>query len=378
MNNPFYISGIIPEPYFCDREKETQNIVDTLMNQGDVLLTSARRMGKTQLIRHIFEQASIKEKYYTFYIDIYATSDLGEMVFLMGKEIFKTLVPKGRRALKYFWENVRSISAGFSIDPISGKPRFDLKLGEIYTPELTLEEICQYLESADKPCIFAIDEFQQITRYRQTHTEALLRSCVQKMNNCRFIFSGSDRHILEQMFSSYSKPFYNSAKAVYLDRIEKEAYLRFVIGNFSENGKSISEDAVSYCYDLFEGYTYYMQKTFHELFPQISAGAAATKESVDGTIRGIIDEGSHAFSELTAQLSIAQKGLLCAIAQAGKARSVTSGSFVKANALTSPSSVQKSLATLLNLQLISYQLTPGGKEYFVADKFMERWLKETY
>lgn len=67
MNNPFYISGIIPEPYFCDREKETQNIVDTLMNQGDVLLTSARRMGKTQLIRHIFEQASIKEKYYTFY-----------------------------------------------------------------------------------------------------------------------------------------------------------------------------------------------------------------------------------------------------------------------------------------------------------------------
>lgn len=378
MNNPFYISGIIPEPYFCDREKETQNIVDTLMNQGDVLLTSARRMGKTQLIRHIFEQASIKEKYYTFYIDIYATSDLGEMVFLMGKEIFKTLVSKGRRALKYFWENVRSISAGFSIDPISGKPRFDLKLGEIYTPELTLEEICQYLESADKPCIFAIDEFQQITRYRQTNTEALLRSCVQKMNNCRFIFSGSDRHILEQMFSSYSKPFYNSAKAVYLDRIEKEAYLRFVIGNFSENGKSISEDAVSYCYDLFEGYTYYMQKTFHELFPQISAGAAATKESVDGTIRGIIDEGSHAFSELTAQLSIAQKGLLCAIAQAGKARSVTSGSFVKANALTSPSSVQKSLATLLALQLISYQLTPHGKEYFVADKFMELWLKETY
>ena len=378
MNNPFYISGIIPEPYFCDRKKETQNIVDTLMNQGDVLLTSARRMGKTQLIRHIFEQESIKEEYYTFYIDIYATSDLSEMVFLMGKEIFKTLVPKGRRALKYFWENVRSISAGFNIDPISGKPRFDLKLGEIYTPELTLEEICQYLESADKPCIFAIDEFQQITRYRQTNTEALLRSCVQKMNNCRFIFSGSDRHILEQMFSSYSKPFYNSAKAVYLDRIEKEAYLRFVIGKFSENGKSISEDAVSYCYDLFEGYTYYMQKTFHELFPQISAGAAATKESVDGTIRGIIDEGSHAFSELTAQLSIAQKGLLCAIAQAGKARSVTSGSFVKANALTSPSSVQKSLATLLALQLISYQLTPGGKEYFVADKFMELWLKETY
>ena len=378
MNNPFYISGIIPEPYFCDREKETKTIVDTLKNQGDILLTSARRMGKTQLIRHIFEQESIKEEYYTFYIDIYATSDLSEMVFLMGKEIFKTLVPKGRRALKYFWDNVRSISAGFSIDPISGKPRFDLKLGEINTPELTLEEICQYLESADKPCIFAIDEFQQITRYRQANTEALLRSCVQKMNNCRFIFSGSDRHILEQMFSSYSKPFYNSAKPVYLDRIEKGDYLQFVIRHFSENEKNISEDAVSYCYDLFEGYTYYMQKTFHELFPQIPAGGKATKDSVNNTVHGILDEGAHAFGELTAQLSIAQKGLLCAIAKAGKARNVTSGSFVKSNALPSPSSVQKSLATLLDLQLISFQLSPHGKEYFVADKFMELWLKETY
>lgn len=378
MNNPFYISGIIPEPYFCDREKETKTIVDTLKNQGDILLTSARRMGKTQLIRHIFEQESIKEEYYTFYIDIYATSDLSEMVFLMGKEIFKTLVPKGRRALKYFWNNVRSISAGFSIDPISGKPRFDLKLGEINTPELTLEEICQYLESADKPCIFAIDEFQQITRYRQANTEALLRSCVQKMNNCRFIFSGSDRHILEQMFSSYSKPFYNSAKPVHLDRIEKRDYLQFVIRHFSEKEKNISEDAVSYCYDLFEGYTYYMQKTFHELFPQIPAGGKATKDSVNNTVHGILDEGAHAFAELTAQLSIAQKGLLCAIAKAGKARSVTSGSFVKSNALPSPSSVQKSLAALLDLQLISYQLTPHGKEYFVADKFMELWLKETY
>ena len=378
MNNPFYISGIIPESYFCDRDKETAVIIQSLTNQGDVLLTSARRMGKTQLIRHIFEQKTIKENYYTFFIDIYATSSLSEMVFLMGKEIFKTLVPKGRRALKYFVENVKSISAGFSLDPISGKPRFDLKLGQISAPELTLEEICRYLETADKPCIVAIDEFQQISRYQQTNTEALLRSFVQKMNNCRFIFSGSDRHILENMFSSYSKPFYNSAKPVYLDRIAKDGYQQFVIRHFNESGKSISEDVVDYCYDLFEGHTFYMQKVFHELYPQIHAGGKVIKEAVDSTVRGILDEGAHTFAELIAKLSIAQKGLLCAIAKAGKASSVTSGSFVKANALPSPSSVQKSLVTLLDLQLISYQLTSAGKEYFVADKFMELWLKETY
>ena len=60
MENPFYITGIIPEPYFCDREKETIWMLRTLENKAHILLTSPRRMGKTQLIRHLFEQPSIR------------------------------------------------------------------------------------------------------------------------------------------------------------------------------------------------------------------------------------------------------------------------------------------------------------------------------
>jgi len=61
MENPFYITGVIPEPYFCDREKETTRIERTLENKAHILLTSLRRMGKTQLIRHVFEQSAIKD-----------------------------------------------------------------------------------------------------------------------------------------------------------------------------------------------------------------------------------------------------------------------------------------------------------------------------
>jgi len=64
----FYITGIIPEANFCDREKETLWMVRTLKNKAHVLLTSPRRMGKTQLIRHVFEQPTIKNNYYTFYV----------------------------------------------------------------------------------------------------------------------------------------------------------------------------------------------------------------------------------------------------------------------------------------------------------------------
>ena len=56
MDNPFYVTGTVPEQYFCDREQETEKIITLLENQSNVLLTAYRRMGKTQLIYHIFEQ----------------------------------------------------------------------------------------------------------------------------------------------------------------------------------------------------------------------------------------------------------------------------------------------------------------------------------
>ena len=232
MENPFYITGIIPEAYFCDREKETDKLVTLLENQSNVLLTAYRRMGKTQLIRHLFEQPRIKDHYYTFYIDLYATSSLREMAYFMGKEIYRTLVPGQKRSWYLFFSTLQSIAAGFSIDPVTGVPTAKLQLGDIHAPELTLEEIFSYLEKADKPCIFAIDEFQQIAKYNDPQVEELLRTYIQKMNNCHFIFSGSDRHILEQMFHSYAKPFYNSAKPVFLDVIPKDIYTDFVIRCF--------------------------------------------------------------------------------------------------------------------------------------------------
>ena len=149
MENPFYITGIVPEPYFCDRGKETAWMVRTLENRAHILLTSPRRMGKTQLIRHVFEQPSIKDTYYTFYTDIYPTTSLHEFVLFLSKEIYSMLVPKGKTALDKFLSGLHSLAGSLGYDPFTNTPRFDIKLGDIHSPELTLEEIFDYLENAD-------------------------------------------------------------------------------------------------------------------------------------------------------------------------------------------------------------------------------------
>ena len=378
MENPFYITGIIPEPYFCDREKETTWFIRTLENKAHILLTSPRRMGKTQLIRHVFEQPSIKDNCYTFYTDIYPTTSLHELVLFLSKEIYSVLVPKGKAVIDKFLAGLHSLAGSIGYDPISGLPTFDIKLGDIHAPELTLEEIFRYLEQADKPCVFAIDEFQQIALYPEKNVEALLRAHIQKMNNCLFIYAGSNRHILENMFNSAAKPFYNSAEQIYLDCIPKDVYTAFANEQFSKAGRKILPEAVSLAYDLFEGHTYYVHNVLHNAFAYLNADKVIDESDIHETLSNILEEKGRTFASVMNQLNFQQKEKLIAIAKEGKARGVTSVAFVKKHALKSPSSVQYAISALLDKQLLTYQNEERTKTYSVSDRFLEMWICKTY
>ena len=378
MENPFYITGIIPEPYFCDREKETTWFIRTLENKAHILLTSPRRMGKTQLIRHVFEQPSIKDNCYTFYTDIYPTTSLHELVLFLSKEIYSVLVPKGKAVIDKFLAGLHSLAGSIGYDPISGLPTFDIKLGDIHAPELTLEEIFRYLEQADKPCVFAIDEFQQIVLYPEKNVEALLRAHIQKMNNCLFIYAGSNRHILENMFNSAAKPFYNSAEQIYLDCIPKDVYTAFANEQFSKAGRKILPEAVSLAYDLFEGHTYYVHNVLHNAFAYLNADKVIDESDIHETLSNILEEKGGTFASVMNQLNFQQKETLIAIAKEGKARGVTSVAFVKKHALKSPSSVQYAISALLDKQLLTYQNEERTKTYSVSDRFLEMWICKTY
>ena len=51
IDNPFVTTGYVSAEYFCDREKETQDIIRYLTNGNNVALISPRRYGKSDLLR---------------------------------------------------------------------------------------------------------------------------------------------------------------------------------------------------------------------------------------------------------------------------------------------------------------------------------------
>ena len=107
-------------------------------------------------------------------------------------------------------------------------------------PEYTLDEIFAYLEKADKPCIVAIDEFQQITKYPEKNIEALLKGRIQKLRTTHFIFAGSERRIMNEMFFSDKRPFFQSATLLQLEPISLDVYTEFAVRQFRNAGKDIA------------------------------------------------------------------------------------------------------------------------------------------
>lgn len=378
MFNPFVINGIVPDKYFCDREKETEKLVRCVYNQSNVLLTSPRRMGKTQLIRHLYQQGSVSSDFHTFYVDIYSTTSLQEFILLLGKEIYTSLVPKGRKVLDSFVNVLKSLSGSFGYDALTGLPSFDVRLGDIRSPEMTLSEIFNYLETADKPCICTIDEFQQIGKYPEKNVEALLRTHIQKMSNCRFVFAGSDRHTLENMFNSPAKPFYNSVEQMYLDCIDRQVYVGFMRKCFEESSRNVPDMVCEYVYDLFEGHTYYVHQTLHNVYAYNDPEVKITQELINDTISDIILDKEHSFLTQLSLLNYTQKETLIAIAKEGEASEVTSAAFVRKHSLQSPSAVQNAIRNLLNLQMITYRQDGRTKVYSVSDRFLQMWIVRKY
>lgn len=371
--NPFFTSGYAGPEYFCDREKETRDLIRLLTNGNNVVMKSPRRIGKTGLLYHCFNQPDIKENFNTFIIDIYATKNLQDLIFEMGRSIVNTLKPKGQETIEKFLEIVSTLRPGVSFD-IMDNATWSLGVDRPISPEFALEQIFDYIKQSDKPCIIAIDEFQQITYYPEKNVEALLRTYIQQCNNAQFVFSGSERHLLSEMFNSPARPFFASTSSFPLDRLPLDKYTTFAIGHFKADDKNVSPEMVETVYNRFEGITWYIQKVFNQLYMSMQSGETCTEEMLELTICNIIDDNSSNYADLLYQLTARQKQLLIAINREGKATELTSSKFIKKYHLPAASTIQTAVKSLMDKQLITRNLGT----YEVYDKFLSLWLHRSF
>lgn len=334
INNPFVMYGYKGAEYFCDREKETEKMMTSLHNERNITLVAPRRMGKTGLIHHVFQQL---EKQYDdvkcFYLDIFATKNLEQMVQLMASKI-----------------------PTFSLDLKPNEGRESLK------------RIFEYMKQSGKRCYVAIDEFQQIMNYPEDGVEALIRSYIQFLPNVYFVFSGSQLHMMEEMFLSANRPFFQSSLVMSLPCIAESRYLSFANRFLSSQKREVDVDTFTYIYSQADSVTWYVQAILHGIYEH--RDEQINKDLVDEVIQELIEEQAMAYQNYCAWLTENQQLLLLAIAKEQIVSSPLSQQFIITHHLPATSSVKTALKALVDKQLISK--TPKG--FFVSDRFFAKWL----
>ncbi|MBQ9204830.1 MAG: ATP-binding protein [Prevotella sp.] len=345
VSNPFVIGKYVSKDFFCDRERESEALLHHITNGRNVTLMSERRLGKTGLIEHVFANY-LPDSYETFLIDIYTCKNLREMVYMLATEVFRK-IRRRQPLIERMLSVVRSLKTTFTYDAVTGLPELGLGLGEIHQPDITLDEILHYIETSEKPCVIAIDEFQKIAAFEEGSIEALLRTKVQHMKNTQFIFAGSERHLMEGIFNDPNRPFYNSVVFQQLLPIDKQVYIRFCQQLFARYDKSVSDTLVSRLYDCFQGITWYMQLAMNEAFTLVEQGGHVGEEAYDAILTHLVDSKRFTFEDRFAALTEKQKTVLQAIANEYPSTvTLTSNQFISRYSLKTSSSVQTAVKGL--------------------------------
>jgi len=367
---PFPTTGYFGAQYFCDREDETKRIFSNIQGGQTTILTAPRRIGKTALIFHVLDKLPSGTK--GIYFDILPTENMSGFLNEFASAIVRH-VPEKKGTGRKVWDFIKSLRPSVSFDLLTGSPQvsFTLKDSEI---NYQIEAIFSFLEKQDEKYVIAIDEFQQILEYPEKKTDAWLRTHIQKLKNVIFIFAGSQQHLLNEMFTIPSRPFYNSATLLKIEKINSKKYKAFILKQFTMNGREIEDPVIDSILNWADCHTYYVQLICNRIF---LTGVNKIEDKIwKEEAERLLKEQEPVFYNYRNMLTKPQWDILKATALEGVLYEPTGIEFVMKYSLGNPSSVLRSLEAITRMELIYYDFNEDGKKYYaINDLLFRRWME---
>ena len=366
--NPFRVYGYPGPDLFCDRVAETKKVVSALENGRNLTLIAPRRIGKSGLIHHVFSRLRQSGSFKCVYLDIYSVKTQAECAKVFASAVFTQLESGLEKAVKVAVCALGRCRPSLAIDEVSGLPKltFDIDKG---SAAVAIDEVFDYLaKRQDEDIVIAIDEFQQVAEFPEKGVEAALRSRIQFLQNVRFIFAGSRRHMMAEMFLSPKRPFYHSTQNISIDVIDEEAYYRFAAEFFTQAGLKFSRDAFAYLYGKFDGVTWDVQTVLNRLYEQ--GEDVANVSCVDRVVGELVEEYDWEYARIVEDLGANALALARAIAAERCVKEAMASAFILKYGLPTASSVRQALKQLETRELV-YRTEKG---YIIYDRLMRYWL----
>jgi len=371
--NPFETYTYLGPKYFCDREEELEELIDSFDHRRNMVIASPRKLGKTNLIHHLHHALSARKNTICIYIDIMYTSSDEEFIntFITGA---LNAISSKEDVIQKFSSVFKNLQPEVGFDPITNLPKFKIN---IKTPEEyhhSFDSIMRLLFERKENIQIAIDEFQQIENYDQkTKMDALIRSYFPKAKNLHFIFSGSEAHLLNTLFKTHARPMFSSTGWMNLGLIGYDEYFRFITKHFNESDIKVTDQEV---YDILkwtEGHTFYTHYLCNLIFLYGNKGYS---NLIDLCKSKCLKEFESSYYMYKRTLTTVQYNVLKAIAKENGVKELTSKNFLSKYNL-SASSAKRSVDSLIEKQFIREHYQEDKVTYVINDIFFKKWL-QTY
>lgn len=370
--NPFIFKDYKDPTYFCDRENETSKMISAIENGRDMMLFSLRRMGKTGLLKHVEHHYKDDKDVVFIYFDIYFSTNLLEFVNLFGTAVITKLEKTKSRIYKRVSSFVKSVMPSIHINPVTFETEINFNVQNKEDAQITIAQIFNLIKASKKKVVLGIDEFQQIANYPEKNVEAILRTYVQSIGNLQVVFSGSSQHLLTNMFTSQSRPFYQSVQPMELGPIDEQKYVDFIHSHFTNNGRKIEKTDIKHILHILRHHTYYVQYLCNTIYS--CAKRNLTPAVINDSIREAISDHEGYFLRFRDLLTDNQFTVLKAIAKEDKFAKPTSNNFLKKHRLPATSTVNSAIISLIQKEF----LYKYNGYYYVSDVFFSLWLKSIY
>lgn len=366
MKNPFIYSGIVEGESFCNRKRELNDLVKFSEASQNVMIYSHRRFGKTSLIKQVIrELGKRRPPIKTFYIDLYGTLTEKDLITSIVRSFsqVETKIEKLASVLKKLFTNTRP---KISFDPETGKmditPYYDPEERQLVFTEV-LESLAKYSEKSKSVVIF--DEFQEIAAYDDKTVEKRLRKVIQFHKHIGYFFVGSQRHILDQMFSDSSRALYKLAEPYPLKKIETVHYMSWLKGLFHKYKRQEPPDRITRKILLrCENHPLYVQQFFFFLWNEDEI----TEDTIGKVENLILQRRHNEYANRWDNLSLNQKKTCVLLINSG-GKSIYQTEGIQKAGLKSPSQVKMAVEYLQRNDIIS-----KNDIYHFNDTMFKKWI----
>ncbi|WP_448377137.1 AAA family ATPase [Fervidobacterium sp.] len=260
--NPFKIGKTYTPENFIDRKEEYDYLVGAVESGNNVVVVAPRRFGKTWLLQKFIAEGG----YPVVYLDLFGSFSLKGFVQKVMKHAYELLKEKNPMSFvgRYLKHIANHVSFSFDVGGVSFS--IDSELSD----ELLTEQMYELLEGVqkdlEKKLVIVLDEFQAYKSINEKLPESL-RSFYQVQKDVVFVFSGSMRHMIEELFFEESGVLYHSCLRIDIGKmLPEEECVEYIVEKFNYTGKKIILEDAKRIYGLTKGHPYFLQLLCYELW----------------------------------------------------------------------------------------------------------------